>query len=260
MKRCYAEKIGGCSNKMSNEHFLSDGIQDLLSDSDYMMVSGYTWCEPGEQKRLPKGTQKSRILCEKHNRELGVLDASATKLFKFLKGIQDLEKGKIEQAEFERKAVIKGDLFERWCLKYVTGALVSGNAKAGKFPINADFVSERIAKVLFGLESWPSNWGLYVDASKQPNIAHRGVEGSTGVDERNDKFIVIQIKFHGLFFVLSFLDFSKPLNELTKNDLVHDLRYRPSRLNIVRKGKIYEVLFTWSNSFGTTEEVNLIAG
>jgi hypothetical protein len=223
-----------------------------------MNVGGYPWCPPGEQVTIAKGAQKARILCKKHNSDLSILDSTAISFFEFLTTIEDCERGKKNFDSIKKEITIQGDLFERWILKYVVGAIYSGNTRAGKLTANINFVSEDIIRILYGFKPWSDDQGFYLETGKVLKISVKSVGGDFKINQENEKLLAVTVTFHGLPFTLQLFSSEKSSNELSEHDLSKTLKYRPSKITFVKKGKLYEVVFAWPSDYEIGTEANLI--
>src|SRR5207245_4901734 len=73
---CWANQLGGCSQKITREHVVSRG----LFDSEQIMVQGFKWCL-NEPKKIGLSNLVAKILCKRHNNDLSDLDAAALRAF-----------------------------------------------------------------------------------------------------------------------------------------------------------------------------------
>lgn len=72
MNRCWAQVLGGCSGKMSREHYVGTRLLKKVRS---------TGVHPGlEGREVPANALTAHVLCERHNNELSPLDAEAIRL------------------------------------------------------------------------------------------------------------------------------------------------------------------------------------
>jgi hypothetical protein len=65
--RCYASPLGGCSGKLSAEHFLSDSLlRKITEEGEPLQVSKFPWLAPGETKTISPDNLKAHVLCQEH--------------------------------------------------------------------------------------------------------------------------------------------------------------------------------------------------
>jgi hypothetical protein len=62
MRECWAAALGGCSEKMSKEHTVTEGV--FLDEE--VFVQGLNWCKTNP-KRVGLGNVTRKILCKTHN-------------------------------------------------------------------------------------------------------------------------------------------------------------------------------------------------
>jgi hypothetical protein len=181
---CYASFTNDCSSKLSNEHWLSEGIILAAGHNRPVVVSGLRW-QKAREHVLAASSMGANILCERHNNALWRLDATAISVFATLDHYQQDQRSQPDPHgnEFD---LFSGEELERWLLK-----LLWGGTAARVFARRAQPVDDlrtiadpnMLADYLFRGGSLPPGWGLYVegrpgDLSADANVA---VE-STSVD------------------------------------------------------------------------------
>src|SRR4030042_4749302 len=112
VKRCWAETLGGCSHKISIEHYIGrDLLQKVKTHGLHNNIEGI---------ELPATALKAHILCENHNSQLSDTDQEAINLHEGL--LQWFEKeGDIRKGNgFWTPTCINinGTLFSRWLCKF----------------------------------------------------------------------------------------------------------------------------------------------
>ena len=89
MKRCWAEILGGCSHKISREHYI--GRELLQKVKIHGLHKGLEGLE------LPVTAPKAHILCENHNSQLSDTDQEAINLheglLRWFENEEDVRKG-----------------------------------------------------------------------------------------------------------------------------------------------------------------------
>lgn len=118
--RCYASILGGCSTKISLEHYISHSVLKLLSDSDGMLpVEGLPWLGPTGAMKIDAAKFGSNLLCTAHNEALSPLDEIG---HRFFVAIADIPKYFEEQPTGpDRRVLVNGHDVERWMLKIAIG-------------------------------------------------------------------------------------------------------------------------------------------
>jgi hypothetical protein len=165
MDKCWANTLGGCGDKLTREHYVSDSLWEGTS----IDVVGLPWCR-NEAKRIGLGSLTAHILCDRHNGQLSPLDEAASKAFKTLTAMTILTNARTKKRSRKWKRVryeIDGPLLERWFLKtavnlsllYKTDEIWSIDGSAFSSP------SEKIARLTFGYDSLTQPLGLYAAAA-----------------------------------------------------------------------------------------------
>lgn len=163
--KCYANTRGGCSTKVSGEHFISHSLIKLYGFDDPTLTikhdSGY-----GVREFVKPSKFVANILCEKHNNDLHVADDAALAFAKFMRTISlRYQNGSGEWGDYE-EITISGDDFQAWVLKLILNHVVGKAFIHQKGEFVSPFPPEAV-DVLLGRAMWPRNWGLCVagDAS-----------------------------------------------------------------------------------------------
>ncbi len=112
---CWAEPLGGCDGPITQEHLVSKS----LSGAGVLHRIGNGPRDGGGPFDLRWGDLKARILCRKHNNELGgTADWAALRLFAHLKAINtpmSVPGSRILRPPFDRR--VSGVSFGRWLCK-----------------------------------------------------------------------------------------------------------------------------------------------
>lgn len=149
LRKCYAEALGGCSGPLSREHYISKGLIDLGQDDPNGILLGGLL-----DIRTPTSSQNlavSKILCEKHNNDLSVLDAEAIRLCEtILKWNQS--GGRVEKT-------FDGDLLLRWQCKSLLGLYVT---KMGDREFTGNLTFAALCRWAFGFDLPTENVGISV--------------------------------------------------------------------------------------------------
>ena len=128
---CYAQVLCDCVPGMSREHFLSEGLLEMISWDDRRLgvkVQGLAFQKQGTIGEMAINGLASRILCERHNGLLSKFDTEGKNLFVALDAMNSAE-GKVDAVPKDFRIV--GDRIERWMLKTLLGCLYSGVMWAG---------------------------------------------------------------------------------------------------------------------------------
>jgi len=147
--KCWASCLGGCSDKISREHTIT---QAMFLDKE-IEVSGMPWCV--EPKKVGLANLTAKVLCVVHNSALSPVDEEAVKFaealresFRLLQVRHSLKPRRWTQEKFH----IDGPLMERWFLKTLINAAYHTDS-----PIEDDLLVE----IAFGKKSFEPPAGLY---------------------------------------------------------------------------------------------------
>ncbi len=221
---CYAAALADCSADISREHYVSHALLKLLSIDGKVTIDGSPWQDSGVVGRVSAPSLTGKILCHRHNLSLSPLDAVASRLFK---RIDQFHHEIVDSARknASRFFLFNGHDIERWMLKTLCGAVVSGNAEIRTREWNWIPPLEWL-QILFGEEPFPARCGLYF---------HSEVTGKPYI-ERGFKFISFSNRMSGVYggrislnderFVLAM---SAPPKDLSET-FIKDHAYRPQRL------------------------------
>lgn len=166
--KCYANLHGGCSSKISGEHFVSHSLIKLYTFDDpeikILHDHGFGIPRPVSPKKFV-----ANVLCTTHNNFLSPADKAALDFATFLRkiAIQYLN-GNGDWGEDEAIEV-SGDDFQRWVLKLLaTHAAASAFASHGSKVVSP--ITDEAVHLLLDKAAWPKTWGLCV--AKEPGNSY----------------------------------------------------------------------------------------
>jgi hypothetical protein len=157
--KCYANTRGGCSTKISGEHYVSHGLINLYGNNDPAKTIQHRSGKGVGHPVTPKNF-KANILCQKHNTALHPADDAALAFASFLRRIAiQYDAGAGEWGETE-EITISGDDMQRWVLKLFLNHAVTGHFEVQQRK-DVTFPPEAI-DLLLDRGAWPVTWGLTV--------------------------------------------------------------------------------------------------
>lgn len=175
-RTCYATALGGCSTKLSREHYISESVLNLVGSIlglEQIDSTGHRSWKP----RSPK-SMASRILCEKHNSDLSPLDEAGLALFRTINAIEDeLADNRNDRRPSHSK--LDGYATERWLLKCAFGLCFGsqlGNIIT-KTTVRSIRNQDRLLKTLFDNDSTETQMALYVECQKGNPFANEAALG-----------------------------------------------------------------------------------
>jgi hypothetical protein len=160
MAECWAKSVGQCSEKMTLEHLVSDGMYP----DEVLVVQGLHWCKH-ESKEVPIKVLSSRILCDNHNKALSPVDKAGIDAMRKLREASALHRARVATGKDQRWTnetfTIDGRGLERWCLKTLINVAFGDRYKIGKDSEQAGKPSSRLVRIAFGQEQFKPKAGLY---------------------------------------------------------------------------------------------------
>lgn len=186
MEKCYLKEQGGCSTKISREHYVSDTVLVAIAPNRDLTIGGLAWQEPNTLQRIGIGSLQSKVLCSAHNSALSPLDAVAGRL------IDAIIAADKDPSRLPDETELDGLSVERWFLKTVISSSEAGALHCKPF-------NEKHKKLLVG-GPWPDGWGLYVRPPAEQTIFSQDLFLETAINPANDellaaKFIVAGVEF-----------------------------------------------------------------
>lgn len=156
--RCYANARGGCSDKISGEHFISHNLIKLYGGERAMVTPSPAYRTGG--RAIPGKIFTAHVLCTRHNNGLTSADAAAKRFAEPLRTIaaRFAETGDFGENESHS---VNGPDFQRWVLKllmtHAAHAVLSKDGErisSSSRPAAVDLLLDRAA--------WPRTWGMAV--------------------------------------------------------------------------------------------------
>ncbi|MBY4214332.1 hypothetical protein HQO42_13725 [Rhodococcus fascians] len=160
--KCYANTEGGCSTRISGEHFVSHSLIRLYTfDDPHVTIrhnNGFGVRHPVSPRRFV-----ANVLCEAHNNGLSDADAAALKFATFLRDIALRYRNGSGAWGANESVEVSGDDFQRWVLKLLA-THAAGNALTADDELVKSPILEDSIHLLLNRAVWPSTWGLCVAA------------------------------------------------------------------------------------------------
>ncbi len=244
MKKCWADILGGCSKKYSNEHYVGRG--DLF----------------GNEKVTPQGLHpalngrsfdvsdlKAHILCETHNNNLSDADTEAIKLKKVLEQLfrkqnkQDLLKG--SGLWTPKQHIVSGSLFGRWLCKLHCNIVTFKGADPPEYYIHH----------AFGMSIDPTpryymRTQVHEVLNYQQRICYLNYPGGPS---KKDEYSTFHVIFMGFHFLVCPYDLTEPIKAKLA-EVSGDQSYlmgwteRLNKINMEIEGIVTKsIVFNWSD-------------
>lgn len=243
---CFARALGGCSQKISGEHYVSKSLLELVENragkiSKSVRVEGLAFQKPGILQSIGVASLVGNILCEAHNSCLSPLDVAGTGLFTALDRLNDAAG---EPTLPDQVLHVDGDRLERWMLKTLCGGLyagafglLQGESMKGECP------PVEWLEILYQDAEFPACQGIYYMPSEKVTADPVVFRVAPLLATEHNVVIGFQIWFFGFHFVLL-------LARLTPGvpTLLDTAAYRPAGLRAV--GSNTRIRFDWRSTTG----------
>jgi hypothetical protein len=80
--KCYAQALGGCSQQLSGEHYVSDKVLRAVSQANIRVrVSGLKFLPSGVEREIGISRLTGNVLCKTHNSALSGYDTAGLDFF-----------------------------------------------------------------------------------------------------------------------------------------------------------------------------------
>lgn len=239
-QRCYANMLNDCSEKLSDEHYLSKSILEQLSGDGWSVeVEGLAWQAKDIKKKVAVSALVSKILCEKHNQALSGLDSIAQHFFKTItQGYVDTVQGTDTSHDI---SLFNGHDIERWMLKTLIGLCYSGNAPSQTGKIEDWTPDIRWIEILFQGKPFPNRWGIYCPAKLGHKIQETGAIGFNAITNIHDGIDGGIIDIKSTRFILVMANLPQDLKHTILDGHIH----RPDELVQLGRSHRTHLLLGW---------------
>ncbi|MGB2222611.1 hypothetical protein [Neptunomonas sp.] len=224
MDKCWASKFSKCSNKISKEHLISNGIFEQKD----IYVEGFPWCIDGF-KKISVASLTAKILCTRHNSELSPIDIEGINAVRIFEELLIPELRTVKTPPINKS--IDGYLFERWLLKVALNV----SFKSG-FHIGVGMGESEVGKpspyllaVIFGELNLSHSMGLYTLENSTPIFCKKS-EISIAPIHKNRVIGGFLFNIRGVNFFLSLFPGS-PVPSLRSLGLDENFGLHPELLN-----------------------------
>ncbi len=162
--RCYLSSFGGCSSKMTREHFVSKNILARVATNSLITIENAGHFFRGKE-RVEIGIDDfvAKVLCDTHNGALGPLDAADGLAFSAIEAlVADVKRIADEKTALESFHISSGLDIERWMIKVFCGLVAAGRIRGSSGQtLQLSDLPSCLLDALLGNTSLPSPLGLY---------------------------------------------------------------------------------------------------
>lgn len=245
--RCYAAKLGDCSAKISREHYISRTVLARLAVDGLVDLTGLPWQEGRTIGPLPPTAFTGKILCQAQNERLSPLDEAGKA---FLEAF-DRAHEHLNNVKGVGDAVVRvdGPAIERWLLKMLSGLVASGNAAKNDKAFLALNPPLDLLRILFGLDVFPHDWGLYCRNTAGQKLLRRVNTFKFAPLIKDAEPVGVPYGCIAELFMFSFL---LVMNPTPDRKGIEGATYRPVAFEFYHSGesRTAAVVLNWGNSRG----------
>jgi len=249
MQSCWAAPLGDCSDKISREHIITNGV--FIDDG--VRVKGLSWCLD-EFKTIGLASLVRNVLCTAHNSRLSEADNCAIAFRKaicdsiYLSEARKLQRPQVWKVE---RFPVNGYSLERWCVKTLITIAYGGQAHIGRDASVPGEPTLALVETAFGLRQFePPRAGLYWVGDVGEIRYDEGIVVSTFVD-RSNNLEGARFWFWGLNFLLVLNDGPvwPPFTFISQDGqqtMQPKTWYRPRGIHLSVHGHLSHILeFSW---------------
>ena len=207
---------------------MSRGLLTQLNDKS-AMIAGLAWQVSETFNCIGINSFASKVLCVRHNAALSFLDGSVIRLSQTLEDFDNALAAETAASNTELR-LFSGEDIERWILKAIIGGVESKNLTS--------VLHGNLVDILFGIQPWPVNWGLYLETRSGNPIYH---SDSFRLETLIDASKIIK----GVRFIIRGLPLLLALGE---PDDQKTFIYRPRRIVLVRGSAKRFIELSWTDA------------
>lgn len=212
--KCWAEALGGCSNKQSGEHVISA----TFFGGSSVNVEGTPYTT-GEPKTVGLDSIRANILCTRHNSDLSPVDVVSRELLDGfgewlrLRSVREKLAARQPKRRWKIKRIrVDGSLVERWFLKTTINLMyISGKDHSWHLEdATAVRPPQQLVDAAFGLKPLAAPLGLYAAAQVGFDIDPKHQVRFGALTDQDGRFVAGLFSFCGLLFVMWLVEQEPP--------------------------------------------------
>lgn len=211
-----------------------------LSPTGIIEVSGLPGKSHEEFVSVPVSKFTCNILCDRHNTALSPLDSIGHRFYKSLKTINSDLRDKTRKPR-SRPYLFNGHDIERYILKVLCGDGFANKMRTEHGQIRDWRPSAQWVRILYGLEPFPTGWGLYLAAppGEQFNLDENTL-GVCPVMRDDGELVGARFMALGLEFEL-LMTTPNPAQQRYS----YNCRYRPNEVSFSDGRATQSIMFGW---------------
>lgn len=187
---CFAAGMGGCSTKMSLEHYVSHSVLKLMSDEDGMVgIDGPSWT--GRPPLVAASKFGAKTLCVAHNTALSDLDKVGHRFFAAFHSVPE----RFAQGAEDSMRLVHGHDLERWFLKMLCGFAAMHQDKEWRPP-------RHWVRALFGKREITGGSGLICAVGEGSKVRDQRRLVLSPMSDANSVLVGLRVELAGIEFGL----------------------------------------------------------
>lgn len=200
--KCWASALGGCSEKTSREHYVSQSLWTGTS----IHVQGLPWCG-AEGKTIGLGSATAHLLCTQHNSDLSGLDDAAKVAFVALRDASELSNNRTKIAPRKwmvQRTDVDGLALERWFLKTSLNLYVL-HCSRNRWRVDggSEEIPAALVRIAFGRELFTFPLGLRAALLEGETMTPDEAVECTWLLDDEQRIIATAFSFQGTRFLLA---------------------------------------------------------
>lgn len=246
---CYLGGTGNCSEGLSREHYVSEGI---LRRFTKLRISGMPWQKSGDKIFLPSKALAAKILCERHNNALAPIDDAGARAFDELIKSADYALRQKHEGRI-RYALLSGHGLELWTYKLMAGVYFGGIASANgsKLRDTVGVLHDELTQTL--TEGKLSHQGGLFITQNIGQVSRDEIAVAPLLSADGKMQVGVGLKFGPLTFETVLIDPQLKGAHLERMRT----RKRPHAIDFSGPARDARVLLTWPNTTGAFNRIGL---
>jgi hypothetical protein len=205
MRACWAFPLGDCSDKLSNEHYITEGV----FGQDEVLVDGLAWCKTAP-KPVSIRTLARKCLCTHHNSSLSKVDDAAIEAHDVIREcfrLSNVRDSRPPRRWSLKRFEVDGSLLERWLLKTALNVLWGCKQQIGPKVVVAGQPPLELVEVAFGKRRFTGKAGLWCSLMAGEQVTHAERWSIQPLFDSSNRIVVgMNFSLLGLRFLLSLDD------------------------------------------------------
>lgn len=164
--RCYLSVLGNCGSKITREHFVSRSILERITTGALRFQGAGHFFGGRDQIEIGIDSFSAKVLCDKHNASLSVLDTAANQAFSTIEVLGRDSESATSGDRVTSFHLSSGLDIERWMIKVYCGLVAAKKirSRSGRTLQRSD-LDPCLLSCLLGVCSLLDPIGLYVETS-----------------------------------------------------------------------------------------------